>query len=127
MSEECAIRDLHTTWIQAVNAGDLDRLLGLMADDAVFLNPGRAPAGRNDFPAGFSQAHRENQIRCASTLQDVTVSGDVAYTWSKDSLDLAPRKDGKAIRLEGHRLTIYRKQPDGRWLLSRDAHTLSVV
>lgn len=23
----------------------------------------------------------------------------------------------------GHRITVYRKQPDGRWLLARDAHT----
>jgi ketosteroid isomerase-like protein len=29
------------------------------------------------------------------------------------------------MRLAGHRLTVYRKQLDGRWLLARDAHTLS--
>lgn len=27
----------------------------------------------------------------------------------------------------GHRMTVYRKQRDGRWLLSRDVHTLSAV
>jgi ketosteroid isomerase-like protein len=31
------------------------------------------------------------------------------------------------MQLAGHRLTVYRKQPDGRWLLVRDAHTLSPV
>jgi hypothetical protein len=30
-------------------------------------------------------------------------------------------------QLAGHRLTVYRKQRDGRWLLSRDVHTLSAV
>jgi ketosteroid isomerase-like protein len=29
--------------------------------------------------------------------------------------------------LAGHRMTVYRKQRDGRWLLSRDVHTLSAV
>ena len=33
----------------------------------------------------------------------------------------------EATRLAGHRITVYRKQPDGRWLLARDAHTLSPV
>ena len=49
-SDERAIREVHTTWIDAVNAGDLGRLLTLMADDVVFLNPGRAPFGRDGFP-----------------------------------------------------------------------------
>ncbi|HYJ97869.1 MAG TPA: DUF4440 domain-containing protein, partial [Burkholderiaceae bacterium] len=40
-SDERAIREVHATWIEAVNAGDLDLLLTLMADDVVFLNPGR--------------------------------------------------------------------------------------
>jgi uncharacterized protein (TIGR02246 family) len=39
-SDERAIREVHTTWIEAVNAGDLVRLLTLMADDVLFLNPG---------------------------------------------------------------------------------------
>jgi len=52
-SDERAICELHTTWIDAVNAGDLDPLLGLMTDDVVFVNPGRAPLGRDGFPAGF--------------------------------------------------------------------------
>jgi len=48
--DERASRELHSTWVDAVNAGDLVRLLTLMADDVVFLNPGRAPLGRMSFP-----------------------------------------------------------------------------
>ena len=33
-------------------------------------------------------------------------------------------RDGQ---MPGNRITIYRKQPDGRWLLARDAHTLAPV
>ena len=61
--DERAIREVHTAWIDAVNAGDLARLLSLMADDVVFLNPGQAPFGRDGFPAGFSAAHRQSRIR----------------------------------------------------------------
>ena len=124
-SDEQAIRELHATWIDAVNAGDLVRLLGLMADDVVFLNPGRAPFGRDGFPAGFSTAHQQSRIRCVSELEEVVVVGEVAYTLCRDSLSVTPRASGEATELAGHRITIYRKQPDGRWLLARDAHTLS--
>jgi len=43
-SDQQAIQDVHAAWIASVNAGDLDRLLALMTDDAVFLRPQPAPA-----------------------------------------------------------------------------------
>ena len=125
--DERAIRELHSTWIDAVNEGDLSHLLSLMADDVVFLNPGRAPFGKDGFSAGFSAAHQQARINCVSELQDLVVVGEVAYTLSRDSLSVTPRAGGEALQLAGHRITVYRKQPDGRWLLARDAHTLSPV
>ena len=98
-----------------------------MADDVVFLNPGRAPFGREGFRAGFSTAHQQSRISCISELEEVVVVGEVAYTLSQDSLSVTPRAGGEATELAGHRITIYRKQTDGRWLLARDAHTLSPV
>src|SRR5437773_7713305 len=78
-SDERAIREVHSTWIEAVNAGDLVRLLTMMADDAVFLNPGRAPFGRDGFSDGFSAAHKQVRINCISELEEVVVVGEVAY------------------------------------------------
>ena len=124
-SEERKINEEHSTWIDAVNAGDLVRLLALMADDAVFLNPGKAPIGRDGFSSAFSAAHQRMLIRCTSELEEVVVVGEVAYTRSRDALSVTPRAGGEATQLAGYRITVYRKQPDGRWLLARDAHTLS--
>ena len=125
--DEREIHGVHSTWIDAVNAGDLVRLLTLMADDVVFLNPGQAPIGRDGFSANFSAAHQQVRIRCISELEEVVVVGEVAYTRSRDALSVTPRAGGKAAQLAGHRMTVYRKQRDGRWLLSRDVHTLSAV
>ena len=124
-TDDRAIREVHSTWIDAVNAGDLVRLLRLMADDVVFLAPGQAPFGQDGVSTGFSAAHQRARIRCISELEDVVVVGEVAYTLSRDSLSVTPRAGGEATQLAGHRLTVYRKQPDGRWLLARDAHALS--
>jgi uncharacterized protein (TIGR02246 family) len=124
--DERAIREAHSIWIDAVNAGDLARLHSLMADDVVFLNPGRAPIGRDEFSAVFPAAHEQSRIHCISELDEVVVVGDVAWTRSRDALTVAPRAGGgQTTHLAGHRITIWRKQPDGRWLLARDAHTLS--
>ena len=125
--DEREIREIHSTWISAVNAGDLVRLLALMADDVVFLNPGQAPVGRDGFSTNFSDAHQRVRVRCTSELEETVVSGEVAYTRSRDTLLVTPRLGGEAAQLAGFRITIYRKQADGRWLLARDAHTLSPV
>jgi uncharacterized protein (TIGR02246 family) len=125
--DERDIREVHSTWISAVNAGDLVRLLTLMTDDVVFLNPGQAPLGRDGFSDNFSAAHQQVRIRCSSELEEVIVVGGVAYTRSRDALSVTPHTGGEATQLAGHRITVYRKQTDGRWLLARDAHTLSAV
>jgi ketosteroid isomerase-like protein len=60
-------------------------------------------------------------------LEEVVVVGEVAYTRSRDALSVTSRAGGKAAQLAGHRMTVYRKQRDGRWLLSRDIHTLAAL
>src|SRR5205809_18140 len=97
-TDEQEIRDVHSTWINAVNAGDLVRLLALMADDAVFLNPGQAPFGRDGFSANFSGAQERARVRCLSELEEVVVVGEVAYTRSRDALYVTPRAGGKATQ-----------------------------
>ena len=125
--DEQEIRAVHSAWIVAVNAGDLDRLLALATDDVVFINPGQAPVGRDGFSLGFSGAHKRVRIDCTSELEEIVVVGEVAYTRSRDALSVTRLGGGEATKLAGYRITVYRKQPDGRWLLARDAHTLSAV
>lgn len=126
-ADERQIREVHSTWIDAVNAGDLARLLTLVTDDVVFLNPGQAPCGRAELSANFSAAQQQARISCVSELEEVVVASEVAYTRSRDALSVTPHDGREATQLAGHRITVYRKQPDGRWLLARDAHTLSPV
>ena len=121
---ERQIREVHSAWIGAVNAGELARLLPLMTDDVVFMGPGQAPFGRSGFATNFSAAQQQLQFQCVSELEEVLVAGDVAFARSRDSLSVTPRDGGDAWQLAGHRMTVYRKHGEGRWLLARDAHTL---
>jgi len=96
-----------------------------MTDDIIFLSPGQPPYGRDGFSSNYSAALKQIQFNCVSELDEVVVVGEVAYTRSRDSLSVTPHAGGETTHLAGHRITIYRKQPGGHWLLARDAHTLS--
>ena len=125
--DEQQIHALHSTWIDAVNASDLARLLALMAEDAVFLNPGKAPLGRDGFSSNFLAASQQFRVRCTSELEEVIVVGDFAFTRSRDALSVTNRNGEEETHFAGHRMTIYRRHPQTGWLLARDAHTLSPV
>lgn len=49
--DEQEIRELVSTWMVASKAGDVKRVLPLMADDVVFLVPGRPIMRKADFAA----------------------------------------------------------------------------
>lgn len=124
---EQAVRAVHETWIQAVNRGDLAHLLTLITDDVVLLNPDGPPLGREGFAAKFSSACQQLKFHCTSELDEVIVNGDLACTRCHDALTVTPRDGGATMRLAGYRMTVYRRQPDGRWLLARDIHNLTPV
>src|ERR1041385_1582171 len=100
VSDEREIHAVHSTWIDAVNTGDLARLLTLIADDVVFLNPGQAPFGRDGFSSNFMAAHQQVRICCTSELEEVVVVGEVAYTRSRDTLSVTPRSEEHTSELQ---------------------------
>lgn len=126
-SDEALIRQAHAAWIHAVNAGDLAALVELMTDDATFLGPGQPPTRREAFCAGFTEARQHASIHCVSEIEAIEVLGDVATTLCRDTVRVVPLRDGAPTALAGHRLSVYRRAPDGRWRLARDAHTLTPV
>jgi uncharacterized protein (TIGR02246 family) len=124
-SDERAIRDLIATWLRASAAGDNDSVLGLMTDDVVFLVAGRPPFGKAEF-AATSNALSTHRIEAASDVREVVVSGDLAYARSQLTVTMTPLAGGQSVRRSGPVLSIFRRTPDGRWQLSRDANLLTV-
>jgi uncharacterized protein (TIGR02246 family) len=118
--DERAIRDLVDTWMAASRAGDTQSVLSLMTDDVVFMVPGREPFGKAAF-AAMSQGMQGMRMEGTSDIREIEVLGDWAYLRNYITVTLTP-PDGAAVRRAGYTLTIFRKQPDGRWLLARDAN-----
>ena len=125
MSEdERAIRALIGRWMAASRAGDLATVLGLMAEDAVFMVPGRAPFGKVDFARGFEH-HRHVAIDGASDIRELQVHGDWAWLRSHLRVTMSGTDGGAPTTLSGPVLTILRRERDGRWVLARDANLLT--
>jgi len=123
MSEdERKIRDLIDTWLKASKAGDVETVLNLMADDVVFLVPGKKPFGKAEFAQG-SRALKGADIESRSEIEELQVVGDVAFCRSHLTVTMTPPGE-KRIRRSGYVMTLFRKEPDGRWVLARDANLL---
>jgi len=128
MSDEQAIRGLVATWMAATRDGDVQTVLGLMTDDAIFLTPGRAPMTKTDFAkAAEAQAGgKAPRFDGRSDILEVQVMGNWAFMRSRLSVTATPPDGSAPTRREGHTLTVLRKE-DGRWKLARDANLLAPV
>jgi uncharacterized protein (TIGR02246 family) len=124
--DEQAIRDLIATWLAASKAGDTKTVLSLMAADVVFLVPGQPPMRGKSAFAAAQGALNDLDIDATSEIQEIEVSGDWAYSWTKLTVVVTPRKGGASVKRSGHTLSVLRKQ-NGAWVLFRDANLLSLV
>jgi uncharacterized protein (TIGR02246 family) len=124
-ADEQAIRRLVADWLAATTAGDAERIMGLMADDVVFLMPGQPPMSKSDFAAGQA-ALRQFDLQMASEIQEITVFGEWAYCWNKLSVTVTPRAGGTPVKRAGNALSILQKRA-GAWVVVRDANMLAVV
>ena len=121
--DERAIHDLVATWMQASRNGDIDTVLRLMADDVVFMVPGREPFGKEAFRAS-SQGMKDMRMQGTSDIRELKVIGDWAYARNYLEVTVTP-PGGQPAHRAGFTLTLFRKEADGRWLLARDANLLT--
>lgn len=125
-SDEQSIRNLVATWHRATADGDVPRILKLMSEDVVFLVAGQPPMrGRRGFEAGLRSLLQQHRIVSSGDIQEIGISGDLAYCWSQLSVTVTPLPGGAPKRQTGNALTILRKGGDGVWVIVRDANMLT--
>ena len=124
-NDEQQIRDLIATWHTASAKAEWGVLVPLMAADVVFLLPGQPPMrGREAFLAAVRNVQR-GQIEARATVQEIQIAGNLAYCWTQLSVTMAQRRGHQSETRSGHTLSIFRKSPDGSWVLFRDANMLA--
>jgi uncharacterized protein (TIGR02246 family) len=122
------IQEVINTWMRASAEGDLDTVLTLMAEDVVFLVPGQPPIRGRDAFADASRAMTGRvRLEGKPEIQEIHVAGDFAFCWNYLSITATPVDGGASMRRAGNILSVFRREPDGRWVLFRDANMLSAV
>jgi uncharacterized protein (TIGR02246 family) len=121
--DERAIRELVDTWMKASRVGDTETVLSLMSHDVVFMVPGREPFGKQTFAAN-SRSMDGVRLEGTADIRELEVLGD--WAWLRNFLEITiTPPDGAPVRRSGFTLTILRKEPDGRWVLARDANLVT--
>jgi len=122
------IRSLSQAWIEAMRAKDIDRLLSMIDDNAVFLPPGSPPVGGRDeitqmLHTFFSRCDPEQSI----DIGEIQICGDWAFAWGAETMKARPVVGGSPLTMRGHGLSILRRQPDGSWKFARGINNLALV
>lgn len=112
-------------WHRATAAGDVEAVLPLMTEDVVFLVAGKPPMrGRSAFEKQLRELLASHRVESTGEIQEVEVSGDLAYCWSVLKVAITPQAGGDSLVRSGSAVSILRKQPTGSWALVRDANLL---
>jgi uncharacterized protein (TIGR02246 family) len=109
--DERNIRDWLDGWWQATRSDDLDGVLGLMADDVVFLTLGREPFGK----AEFVDAARSRSVKVdgRSEIDELEIAAD--WAWLRTHIEVTmTATSGEVHHRAGSTLSILRKEANGR-------------
>lgn len=116
-----AIADFNRRYLGAINDGDIDALASLTTDGHMMIGSGRPPIiGKQALVDAMTRVFDTFSIDESWTPEETVASGDLAYQRGTYVVVATPQAGGDATRSTGHFLRIYRRQPDGAWLMVRD-------
>ena len=100
--------------MRATEEGNLETVLSLIAEDAVFFLPDQPPMrGREAFAATLRSALGQVRIEGKPDIQEIHVAGDYAFCWNQLSLTATPLQGGSAQRRAGPTLSVFAKSETG--------------
>lgn len=104
----------------AENAGNVEQMLALFADDLVILSPNTpALSGPERIAAAMRAFHEAFTVRVQYSSEEIDVFGEWGFDRGSEQFTLTPKSGGAPISVSGKYLWLYRRQPDGSWKQSR--------
>lgn len=112
------IKQLLKEWVEASNAGDIERIMSLVTDDSVIIPPNGPPlVGKDAIRKDQQQSFDLYLSQGAEAVADFRVCGDFAFSRGTWETSVTPKAGGESKVLKGYFVDIYQKQPDGAWKL----------
>jgi uncharacterized protein (TIGR02246 family) len=120
-----AIARLRDEYVAAHNAGDVDRLMALWAEDAIFM-PADEP---NIFGKAAIREHIQkilDQIpaQVALSLEETRVADDWAFDRGIETVTMGSGASGESVTMRVKYICILQRQPDGSWKFARYIYNL---
>lgn len=110
-------------WEAAIQTGDADALSRPYHEDGVFVGPdGNAVRGRAAIRAMYAGRAASKARIVAATIQSegrVAAGPDEVYEWGS-GWTVVQSADGTRAKRGGRYLTVWHRQPDGSWLITRN-------
>jgi ketosteroid isomerase-like protein len=120
MSDRTDIERQRTTFVEAFNREDLDRLATLLTDDHVGMPPNRPQLkGRDASRRFWTEGISVGASRFAVRPDELAIIGDLAIDQFHWSVDSTPRAGGTPVHDEGKCVWIWQRQRDGEWRILR--------
>ena len=108
--------------LSALRSDSRDSLLALMTEDVVLMPPNepvlRGKAAVSEWYGKFVGMMRTTGLTV--TNREVLIGGDYASEIATFEWGLVSREGGPAITDRGSYIQVWQRQPDGRWLFSRE-------
>ena len=121
VADEAAIRANTVAWVEAYNAGDVDKIVAMYSDDAILMPPD-APAATGheamkQFLAADIAASKAAGVSFALDTEASGVSGDLG--WHSGTYHVKDAAGASVVT--GKYVEVWHKA-DGRWLMIRDIY-----
>ena len=120
-ADKTAVSQVGEREVRAFNAKNIDSNVAVLAEDVVMMPAGEPMfTGRDAARAWLKRVHDQYTINLRYTASQVDVAGDWAIERFTLETTATPKKGGAAMKDRGKGIHIYRRQPDGSWLIAQD-------
>jgi len=112
-----ALLKTDTEWAAAAATTDVERIVSYWTDDAVIYSPREAPvSGKTAIRQYVTESLKIPgfAVRWKPSVAVVSASGDLGYTTGTNSFTF-PDAQGRLTTTNGRYVTVWRKEPGGRW------------
>ena len=120
-----AIAAEEAQWNRDYVARDLERIVDRYASDATIKAPDTPPLSGRWIRRSFQAAMADPNFRLtfAHDRIEVARSGDIAYSRGHYQMGMTDERTRQPANSYGTYLTVWQKQPDGRWKVLEDFMT----
>lgn len=115
-----SIAAVRLAWLDAVKAGDAERLAAMVTDDVVVVHGnGRCVRGREELKTDFLKGFEAFSIEQNVSSAEVVVRGRWAFEISEVETRLTPHLGGESQQVRSITIVALNRQSDASWKVGR--------